>query len=148
MSRVHDMGGRFGDGPVIPEPEDEVFHEDWHGRALALTILAGRVTRANIDMGRHARESLSPQDYMRFSYYEKWLAALADQLVEHGVVTRDELSGAPPRPSDLTDRKADVDAMIDAIARGSPADRSSDIAPCFVPGDVVRTRRRTGNRFQ
>ena len=22
MTRVHDMGGRFGDGPVVPEAED------------------------------------------------------------------------------------------------------------------------------
>ena len=42
MSRVHDMGGRWGDGPVVPEDEDApVFAQDWHGRALALTLGAG-----------------------------------------------------------------------------------------------------------
>ena len=35
MSRVHDMGGRFGDGAIDPNEPDAVFPEDWHGRALA-----------------------------------------------------------------------------------------------------------------
>ena len=40
MSRVHDMGGRFGDGAIVPEAEDDsVFHEDWHGRALVGTSI-------------------------------------------------------------------------------------------------------------
>ena len=47
MSRVHDMGGRFGDGAVLPEAEDERFHADWHARALAVTPShLGRVARA------------------------------------------------------------------------------------------------------
>jgi len=41
MSRVHDMGGRFGDGAIDPNEPDEVFPQDWHGRALALTLAAG-----------------------------------------------------------------------------------------------------------
>ena len=37
MSRLHDMGGRFGYGQVIPEPSDgPVFAEEWHARALAM----------------------------------------------------------------------------------------------------------------
>ena len=79
MSRVHDMGGRFGDGAVAPG-EDAVFAAPWHGRALALTLAAGALGHWTIDASRHARESLSPRDYARFSYYEKWLAALADML--------------------------------------------------------------------
>ena len=89
MSRVHDMGGRFGDGPVCPEPEQPVFHADWHKRALALTLAAGALGQWNLDVSRHARERLAPQDYARFTYYEKWLAALADLLVDTGVVSRD-----------------------------------------------------------
>ena len=39
MTRMHDMGGRFGDGPVRPDAEDApVFAEGWHGRALAVTL--------------------------------------------------------------------------------------------------------------
>ena len=91
MTRVHDMGGRFGDGPVIPDPEGEVFHDDWHGRALALTLAAGALGQWNLDISRHARERLGP-DYNRFSYYEKWIAATADLLVENGVLDASELT--------------------------------------------------------
>ena len=42
MSRLHDMGGRFGDGPVAPDfGQEPVFKEEWHGRALALTVASG-----------------------------------------------------------------------------------------------------------
>ena len=71
MSRVHDMGGRFGEGPVVPDADDVVFYTDWHARALAVTLAAGSLGKWNIDVSRHARESLSPKDYMAFSYYEK-----------------------------------------------------------------------------
>ena len=57
MSRVHDMGGRFGDGPVVPEPQDAlVFDESWHGRALAVTLACGALGRWNLDISRHAQE--------------------------------------------------------------------------------------------
>ena len=99
MTRPHDMGGRFGDGPVLPEPETLIFAEDWHARALAITLAAGALGQWNIDTSRHARESLRPKDYARFSYYEKWMAALADLLVKKGVVTCEELDGATPEAS-------------------------------------------------
>ena len=50
MTRIHDMGGRFGDGPVTPDDADaQVFPQDWHARALALTLAAGALGRWNID---------------------------------------------------------------------------------------------------
>ncbi|MEM6305096.1 MAG: nitrile hydratase subunit beta [Pseudomonadota bacterium] len=146
MTRVHDMGGRFGDGPVVPEPETPVFHEDWHARALALTLAAGFLGRWNIDTSRHARECLTPADYAGFSYYEKWLAGLADLLVSHGIVTRAELTGeAAPERSDLADRSRSAGEVPALLAAGGPADRPSDIAPAFKPGDTVRTRRHAVN---
>ena len=77
MSRVHDVGGRFGDGPVVPEAEEGKFHADWHPRALAVTLACGTLGLWNLDLSRHRREGLAPSDYVRFTYYEKWLAALA-----------------------------------------------------------------------
>jgi len=106
MTRVHDMGGRFGDGPVTPEAEDVIFHAEWHRRALALTLATGTLGKWNIDVSRHARECLAPTDYMRFSYYEKWIAGVADMLVARGVVSREELAGrADPAPSPLAERR-------------------------------------------
>lgn len=141
MTRPHDMGGRFGDGPVVPEPEDVKFHADWHPRALALTLAAGTLGTWNIDISRHARERLSPKDYVRFSYYERWMGGLATALVETGVVTPGELAGTTTAaPSDLVDRVLTADKVAAALAKGGPADRPSEIAPLFAPGDKVITR--------
>lgn len=147
MTRPHDMGGRFGDGPVIPEPEDHVFHEPWHDRALALTLAANALGQWNIDISRHARECLAPIDYTQFSYYEKWLAALTDLLVETDLVSEDELKGAEPTKSDFSGKALKAENVTAALAKGHPVDRPSQIAALYQPGDEVKTRRVTGNRF-
>lgn len=147
MTRPHDMGGRFGDGPVVPDAPGPVFKEDWHARALALTLAAGALGQWNLDISRHAREELAPRDYARFHYYEKWISALADLLVRQGVVSRAELTGAAPTASDLSERRLPADAVRAVLARGGPADRASDVAPAFQPGDAVQTRRPAGNRL-
>ncbi len=149
MTRVHDMGGRFGDGPVSPEPEDApVFAEDWHGRALAVTLAAGFLGQWNIDVSRHARERLSPTDYARFSYYEKWMSGLADLLVEKGVLTLDDLRGVDgDGVHPLTERTLKADAVAGALAKGGPADRPSNVAVRFQAGQAVRTLGQSANRL-
>lgn len=140
MTRVHDMGGRFGDGEVVPEPQGTVpFAADWHRSALALTLAAGGLGAWSIDTSRHARESLDPKDYARFSYYEKWIAALADLLVAKGLVSEAELAAgnaeaAPPHP-----RLLRAAAVAPALAKGSPYARDAE-TPAFAVGDRVRTR--------
>ncbi len=148
MSRVHDMGGRFGDGAIDPGAEPEVFHEDWHARALAVTLAAGALGSWNIDRSRHARERLAPKDYTAFSYYEKWLGGLATLLVETGVLTRDELAGkGTDEVLGLAEKALRADRVAQALARGGPVDRDSDVAPVFAVGDPVVTRRFAENQF-
>ncbi|MGC3939362.1 nitrile hydratase subunit beta [Roseobacter sp. EG26] len=145
MSRPHDMGGRYGDGPVVPEPESDIFHEEWHKRALAVTLAAGAHGAWNIDVSRHARERLAPTDYARFSYYEKWMAGLADLLVAKALVSVEELAGSDPVPSPKAGTTLKVENVSAVLAKGGPADRPSDIAPTFNPGDAVKTRRLAAN---
>ncbi len=149
MTRVHDMGGRFGDGEIRPEAEGApVFAEDWHGRALAVTLAAGFLGQWNIDISRHARERLSPKDYTRFSYYEKWLSGLADLLVEQGVLSLDDLRGAgDDAPHPLTDKTLKAEAVAAALAKGGPADRPSNVAARFTIGQQVVTARPAANRL-
>ncbi|WP_027244370.1 nitrile hydratase subunit beta [Leisingera daeponensis] len=147
MTRVHDMGGRFGDGPVLPEAEDApVFAEDWHARALAVTLACGALGQWNIDTSRHAREKLPPKDYARFSYYEKWIAALADLLVEKGVLTRADLQGKGAAGlHKLAERALKAETVAGVLAKGGPADRAGGPAPRFSPGQAVRARIPGGN---
>lgn len=147
MSRVHDMGGRFGDGPVLPEPQGIVpFAKDWHRKALALTLAAGGLGAWSIDTSRHARERLRPGDYARFSYYEKWIAALADLLVEKGLVSREELAAGTADASGPHPKLFRAGAVGAALGRGTPYTRPG-AAPRFAPGDRVRTRLPARNAF-
>ncbi len=148
MTRPHDMGGRFGDGPVVPEPETPVFHEDWHARALAVTLAAGALGQWNLDTSRHARERLSPKDYARFSYYEEWISALADLLVEKGLLSEEDLAGqGGDAPHPLADRALKAETVAAVLAKGGPADRPSNVAPVFREGQAVRTLRPAANRL-
>ena len=143
MSRLHDMGGRFGDGAVVPEPDEAPhFEADWHPRALALTLACGGLGRWNIDVSRHAREKLPPADYARFTYYEKWMGGLVDLLVEQGLVTRSELvAGTADDVVPLVENALVADKVASVLAQGGPADRPCDVAPAYAVGDAVRTRR-------
>ena len=149
MSRVHDMGGRFGDGPVRPEGANApVFAAAWHARALAVTLACGALGQWNIDTSRHAREKLAPLDYTRFSYYEKWISGLADLLVAKGVLTLEDLRGetsAGDHP--LEDRKLKAQTVAAALSKGGPADRNSNIAAQFEVGQMVKTVRPSANRL-
>ncbi|MGB1426404.1 MAG: nitrile hydratase subunit beta [Paracoccaceae bacterium] len=141
MSRLHDMGGRFGDGPVVPEPADApVFAEEWHARALAVTLAAGSLGLWTLDASRHSRECLLPADYAVFSYYEKWISALCNMLVEHDVLSRAELQSATAesKPSPLQARRLTPDKVAKVLSSGGPTERESDKKPRFAIGDAVR----------
>jgi nitrile hydratase beta subunit len=103
----------------------------------------------NIDTSRYARETLSVPDYTRFSYYEKWIAALADLLVDTGQVTRQELAAGKADTPVAQDQTAKVtaDVMAAILARGGPTSRDSAIAPVFQVGQAVRTLRPAANRL-
>jgi nitrile hydratase len=149
MTRVHDMGGRFGDGAVLPESQGiPDMGPEWQARALAITLATGALGELNIDISRHARERLSPKDYTRFTYYEKWVAALADLLVETGLLTRDDLqSGDDLAPEPLVERALRHPKVAEVLAKGAPADRVGGPTERFAVGQAVRTRRPAGNRL-
>ncbi|MGG7565095.1 nitrile hydratase subunit beta [Rhodovulum sp. DZ06] len=141
MTRAHDMGGRFGDGPVTPGPADEpVFATDWHARACAVTVAAGGLGAWSIDRSRFFREALAPTDYAGFSYYEKWLAGLADLLVDAGLVTREELAAGKAAPAaEPHPKRLAPERVAPAMAAGSPYVRPGP-DPRFAVGARVRTR--------
>ena len=97
MNGVHDMGGMHGFGPVEPEANEPVFHAPWEGRVLALRRALGAWRKWNIDAGRHSIETLPPADYLRMSYYEKWLASAIKLALGAGLITRARARDRPAR---------------------------------------------------
>ncbi len=134
-----DLGGVEGHGRIEHEPEGVVFHHDWEAKALALTLAAGAPGGWNIDMSRAARETLP--DYADLTYYEIWTAALERLVVDHGLVTEDELTGtAPTEPGDPERRVLRAEHVAEAMRRGGPSARETTSSARFAVGDRVLTR--------
>ena len=76
MSRVNDVGGQSGFGPVAVEPDEPPFHADWEARVYALNVAMLRRGVYNLDQFRDAIERMPPAEYLAASYYERWLHAV------------------------------------------------------------------------
>ena len=140
MNGPQDVGGRHGFGAVQPEDEATRFHADWERRVLGLTLAAGALGYWNIDVSRHARESLPPAVYYSATYYEIWLRALEGLLERAGEVTAEELAeGRAHAAGHRADRKLAPEAVKAVLAAGGPSVRPGP-DPAFAVGDRVRTR--------
>lgn len=140
MNGIHDMGGMHGFGPVIPERDEPPFHATWEGRVQGIMRSLLYAGAFHVDEFRAAQELVPPPQYLRISYYERWLVSILHNLVEKGYVDERELmSGHAHRPGRAVRRvlrMADVEA---AFARGSFGRPVSRLAS-FLPGDRVRAR--------
>ncbi|MGH3213993.1 MAG: hypothetical protein ACRDN1_26420 [Trebonia sp.] len=83
MSRVHDMGGQTGFGPVpVADDGTVAFHADWEARVYALAAVLRQRGLFNSDELRDAIERLPPAEYLGASYYERWLGAIETLVAE------------------------------------------------------------------
>jgi len=141
MNGVHDMGGMQDMGPVQREKNQPVFHQRWEGRVWGMMWLGSAWGKWNLDAMRHAIERIPPADYLRMSYYEKWLAALVDLVTGRGLVTRAELeSGKPAAGSAKATPPVKAEGVPALIARGNPVKRDVAVAARFQVGQRVRGR--------
>jgi len=142
VNGVHDMGGMHGMGPIDHEKNEPVFHEEWEGRVYAITrLLRAGGGRPNLDNSRYLIELLPPADYLRMSYYEKWLARLLKQIVDLGVVTAAELESGQPSPGAPKATPAIPAAAVPAmVTRRNSARRPAAVSPHFKVGQRVRAR--------
>ena len=88
MRSHHDMGG-------LPAGEvDRAEHDypDWERRVDAMGVVLGRKRLLTVDERRRAIETLTPQAYDELAYYERWVVALGQTLIQRGVVTSAELA--------------------------------------------------------
>lgn len=86
----HDMGG-LPAGKVEYGGLDATHdYPEWERRIDALSVLMGALG-VTVDQRRRNIEALPPEDYDRMSYYERWVVALAQSLIQRGVITTAEL---------------------------------------------------------
>jgi nitrile hydratase subunit beta len=141
MNGVHDMGGMHGMGPIVEEKNESVFHHEWEGRIFAMNLAMGAWRKWNLDASRHTRELIPPAEYLRMSYYEKWVAALVELIVKSELATRDEIESATPTAGSPKAVPAlTADQVMARVATGVPAKRNVDVPARFKVGQRVRTR--------
>ncbi|GIX46224.1 MAG: hypothetical protein KatS3mg131_0435 [Candidatus Tectimicrobiota bacterium] len=91
MRRVHDRGG-WPDAGSIDRSEHDLAMWEKQTDAL-LRLLASRDKRIlRVDELRRAIEDLDPAAYERMNYYERWLTAIENLLVEKGILTREAIA--------------------------------------------------------
>jgi len=85
----HDMGG-LSAGTVDRSEHD---YSLWEKRVDALMVLLSHRDRRllTVDELRRHIESLGAEAYDKMSYYERWIYAITQTLLQRGVITVDEL---------------------------------------------------------
>jgi nitrile hydratase subunit beta len=137
----HDMGGQQGMGPVEYEKDEPVFHAPWEARIYALDQAIRAWRTWNLDAHRHALERLFPADYLRMSYYERWVHRLAAQVVEYGLVSKEELeSGTAAHCSTTADPPLSLATAARWLTRGIPSSHDPHVRPLFTVRQRVRAR--------
>src|SRR3954468_10800050 len=118
MKRMHhDMGG-LPAGRVEPTEHD---YAEWERRVDAMSVLMGQ-RGVTVDQRRRNIETLPPEDYDRMTYYERWIVALTQSLIQRGVITTAELA-----------RK-----MVEVERRGASSGANFTVAVNFTVGEKVR----------
>ena len=148
MNGAQDMGGMHGFGPVQIEAGEIPFHHDWERRAFGITIAMGASGAWNLDMSRHARETLPPADYLASRYFEIWTKGVERLVTRLGLVSEAELAAGAaleaPVPVRRVLRGGDVEAAMKARwadgarSRRIPAAISSRATAVLNPGDEPR----------
>lgn len=89
MRGHHDMGGLTA-GPVERKEHDYAL---WEKRVDALMVLLSAPSRRMlfVDELRRNIEALPPEAYDKLSYYERWISAIANTLLQRGTISADEL---------------------------------------------------------
>lgn len=85
--RWHDMGGKEA-GPLSLDEHDYAL---WERRIDALMVLCGEKGLFTVDGLRRALEDMGEEAFEKMTYYERWIAAINQNLVEAGAYTLQEL---------------------------------------------------------
>jgi nitrile hydratase beta subunit len=151
MNGIHDVGGMDGFGKImyVKEEEDTYFTHDWE--RLAFGLVAGCMAQGlgmkAFDEFRIGIEKMRPVDYLTSSYYGHWIATVAYNLVETGVLDAEELEERTKvfmeKPDTKIPRREDpklVKVVEKALLEGLSPVREVSSVPRFEVGERIKTR--------
>ncbi|MDB5643922.1 MAG: putative nitrile hydratase, beta subunit [Hyphomicrobiales bacterium] len=87
MRGPHDVGG-LPEGPIETETHDLSF---WEKQIDGIRAVIGAKGIVTTHENRRYVEGLGDDAYETLTYYERWTAALARQMIEKNILTQDEL---------------------------------------------------------
>lgn len=90
----------------------------WEKRVDALLVLMTTKGHFTVDGLRRSLEGMGPQAFETMTYYERWVAAVAENLIEKGVITIEELNAR------MAEIAAHGETYGAAQARSDAADQS------------------------
>ena len=97
-----------GFGPAVFPGSEKPHHERWEQRVFALSMLVG-IEGLGRGSGRAIREEMPAEEYLRASYYERWLWSTEQRLLRKGTIA-----------------EGDVDAWVERLRGGEERPRRSD----------------------
>jgi nitrile hydratase len=134
------MGGQDM-GPVVYEKNEPVFHAAWEGRIYALNRAVRAWRKWSLDTDRHALERFPPVDYLRMSYYERWVHRLEAHLVQFGLLSKEEIESGKATPGSPKANPVLTLATSDRwLTRGVDSSDDPKVRPLFKVRQRVRGR--------
>ena len=90
---MHDLGGvsQFMCDSVDTEPHALT---DFDREVDAIRQILGAKKVMSVDELRRGIESIPEADYHRYTYYQRWIRSITDNLLASGVITEAELRAA------------------------------------------------------
>ena len=141
MNGVHDMGGQQHVGPLQYEKDEPVFQAPWEARIYALRTAMRAWGKWSLDADRHAIELLPSDDYLRMSYYERWVEGLVAQVVKYGLVSEEEIETGKPAPgSTKANPVFTLATSARWLSRGIASSHDPQVRPSFNVRQRVRAR--------
>jgi nitrile hydratase len=134
------MGGMHGMGPIEYLETEPVFHEAWEGRTYAISCAVQSTGKLRLGL-RPPIENIPAGEYLRMSYYERWLISIIERMVASDLLTRDEIETGRPATTSANAPLALSPADALAAQFKIPATRLSvQIGARFRLGQAVRAR--------
>lgn len=141
MERPQDIGGK-NYGPVNPDRHEPVFRDYWERRAFGLSFCTWLSSDVTLDRFRQFQAALPEDRYLASSYYERWLHAVEQVMLDNGVLSEAELEALEvsdaPVPAPRIDASELKSAALGMVDDGAPRFVSTDATPAFKPGSEIR----------
>jgi nitrile hydratase beta subunit len=140
LNGIHDMGGMQDMGAIEYAKTEPVFHEAWEGRLYAMSYAVQGTGKLRLGL-RPPMESIPPAEYLRMSYYERWLTSITERLIASGLATRAEIESGRAGTGSIKATFALSPAEAVAAQFKIPATRRDlPVAARFQAGQSVRAR--------